>query len=230
MKERPRCPALFRSGQIGLWLLAFSSAASAAEQTPALIAFEKNVAPLLQKYCYECHGNGKHKGDVALDRDQSLAEIHAGAKKWEAAMQLVRAQEMPPDDAENLPTAAEREVIGSWIERELFHVDPANPDPGSVTIHRLNRNEYNNTIRDLVGVDFQPADDFPADNSGYGFDNISAVLSLPPVLLEKYLTAARRIIDEAIPTEIPRSRLQKFRANLMAVGLLQNVHLRSREL
>ena len=180
--------------------------------------YQKTVAPLVQKYCYECHGDGKHKGDVTLDREKTVAEIHQSAKKWETVMERVRSQEMPPDDAEHQPTPAEREAISGWIERELFHVDPANPDPGRVTIHRLNRTEYNNTIRDLVGVDFQAADDFPADNSGYGFDNISDVLSLPPVLLEKYLNAARRIIDEAIPTEQRQSKTQRFRANLMEVG------------
>ena len=69
-----------------------------------------------------------------------------------------------------------------------------------------------------MGVEFQPADDFPADNSGYGFDNISSVLSLPPVLMEKYLAAARRILDEAIPTEPRENRNRRFRANLMEVG------------
>ena len=199
-------------------LLALSSATSllAADNETA---FNKSVSPLLQKYCYECHGNGKHKGDVTLDKDKTLTDIHQGAKKWETVMEVVRSQEMPPpDDTDVIPTASEREIISGWIEREFFRVDPANPDPGRVTIHRLNRNEYNNTIRDLVGVDFQPADDFPADNSGFGFDNISSVLSLPPVLLEKYLNAARRITDEAVPTEQRLSRTQRFRANLMEVG------------
>ncbi|MEO6569451.1 MAG: DUF1592 domain-containing protein [Opitutaceae bacterium] len=172
----------------------------------------------MEKYCFECHGDGAHKGDVSFDTDKSIADVRRGAKKWEAVMELVRTQQMPPDDAEAQPTAHERELIGGWIERELFRVDPAHPDPGRITIHRLNRNEYNNTIRDLVGVDVPAADDFPADNSGYGFDNISDVLSLPPVLLEKYLTAARRIVDEAIPTEQRQSRVQRFRANLMEVG------------
>jgi mono/diheme cytochrome c family protein len=221
MKESSRLRSLLlRHARVGrwAWLLAASAGPALAAADAGPVTFEKNVAPLLQKYCYECHGDGKHKGDVTLDADQTLAAVHQGAKKWETVMERVRSLEMPPDDADRQPSAAERELISGWIEKELFHVDPANPDPGRVTIHRLNRNEYNNTIRDLVGVDFQPADDFPADNSGYGFDNISSVLSLPPVLLEKYLTAARRITDEAIPTEQRQSKVQKFRANLMEVG------------
>lgn len=195
-----------------------SAAIAAAPAPAAAVEFEKDVAPLIQKYCFDCHGGGKQKGDIALDGDKSLADVHRGAKKWEAVMELVRTQQMPPDDADELPTQKERDVISSWLERELFRVDPNNPDPGRVTIHRLNRNEYNNSIRDLIGVAFQAADDFPADNSGYGFDNISDVLTLPPVLLEKYLAAARRIVDEAIPTEQRQSRVQRFRANLMEVG------------
>ena len=74
----------------------------------------------------------------------------------------------------------------------------AKPDPGRVTARRLNRYEYNNTIRDLLAINFRPADDFPADDSGYGFDNIADVLSLSPVLMEKYLHAAEKIARTAI--------------------------------
>jgi hypothetical protein len=133
-------------------------------------------------------------------------------------MDRVHTEEMPPDDADLQPSQEERDAISGWIEHELYHLDPANPDPGRVTIHRLNRAEYDNTIRDLVGVDFHPADDFPADNSGYGFDNVSDVLSLSPMLLEKYVAAARRVLDQAIPTEIVHCRTTHLRANLMAVG------------
>lgn len=209
-----RLPVLTLAAAFGLAGLNRAAAAPAAGP----VAFEKDVQPLLEKYCYECHGNGRHKGDVALDVDKDVAAVHANSKKWETVMERLTSHEMPPEDADVLPEPAERELMTGWIEKELFHVDPANPDPGRVTIHRLNRSEYNNTIRDLVGVDFQPADDFPADNSGYGFDNISDVLSLPPVLMEKYLAAARRILDEAIPTEVHQSKNSKFRANLMEVG------------
>jgi hypothetical protein len=89
--------------------------------------------------------------------------------------------------------------VTGWIEGEFHRLDAnAKPDPGRVTAHRLNRVEYNNTIRDLVGVTFRPADDFPADDAGYGFDNIGDVLSLSPVLMEKYLKAADKIAKSAI--------------------------------
>jgi hypothetical protein len=91
-------------------------------------------------------------------------------------------------------------------------VDCSKPDPGRVTLRRLNRTEYNNTIRDLVGVDFQPADDFPADDSGYGFDNIGDVLSMPPVLLEKYLSAAEKILKQAMVTDFTTNSTRRFTA------------------
>jgi mono/diheme cytochrome c family protein len=210
-------PVLTALGLLGLGCPVGASGAGAALASPAA-TFQANVRPLLKQYCYECHGNGKHKGDVALDRDQDVGAVHDHSKIWETVMERVHAEEMPPDDADLQPSQAERDAISGWIEHELFHLDPNNPDPGAVTIHRLNRAEYNNTVRDLVGVDFQPANDFPADNSGYGFDNISDVLSLSPVLLEKYLTAAQNVLDQAIPTELVKSRTVHLAANLMAVG------------
>ena len=123
-----------------------------------------------------------------------------------------------PPPWQRRPDLAEREQISDWIEKTLYNYDPANPDPGRVTIHRLNRNEYHNTIRDLVGVDFQPTYDFPGDNSGYGFDNVSDVLSLSPTLMQDYLAAADQIFDEAITTDPVPSKVQHFAANLMEFG------------
>src|SRR5438105_9952511 len=87
----------------------------------------------------------------------------------------------------------------------------AKPNYGRVTIRRLNRTEYNNTIRDLIGVDFKPAEDFPADDVGYGFDNIGDVLSVSPLLLEKYLAAAESILDQTIViVNEPKPAKQRF--------------------
>ena len=82
----------------------------------------------------------------------------------------------------------------------MFGIDPANPDPGRVTLRRLNRVEYRNTIRDLMGVDYNTTENFPADDTGYGFDNIGDVLSVSPLLMEKYLKAAEKIVEQAVPT------------------------------
>ena len=86
-----------------------------------------------------------------------------------------------------------------WIKTGGFGLDPSQPDPGRVTIHRLNRVEYKNTIRDLMGVDFETKAAFPDDDSGYGFDNIADVLNMSPLLMEKYLTAAQAVVGKAVP-------------------------------
>jgi len=181
---------------------------SASAKDPAKLSYQKDVLPLLKKYCYDCHADGAKKGGVELDRHKSHAELLGDRKLWEHTLLNVRSRAMPPEDRKKQPTLAEREVIQAWIDFEVFKTDPKNPDPGRVTIRRLNRTEYNHTIRDLVGVHFRPADDFPADDAGYGFDNIGDVLSMPPVLLEKYLTAADKILAQAIvipPAPVVRS-------------------------
>jgi hypothetical protein len=199
---------------------AISVAAAADIVAPDTSAeFSKNVTPLLQKYCYQCHGNGKHSGKIALDAFKTIADVETNRVTWESVLRTVHSAEMPPpDDAKRLPTLAEREVITGWVEKELYHYDPAHPDPGKVTLRRLNRAEYNATIRDLVGVDFKPAEDFPPDDSGYGFDNIGDVLSLPPILLEKYLAAADKILDQAIVTDPIKPMVRHIPASTAQIG------------
>lgn len=171
-----------------------SSGPAAAPVVSGPLDYSKDVKPLLETYCYKCHANGKKKGGLALDNVAALQD----QKTWGHVLENLRTREMPPDDEDKQPTLDEREKIMKWIDVIVFAVDPDHPDPGRVTIRRLNRAEYNNTIRDLIGVDFQPADDFPADDSGYGFDDIGDVLTLPPVLFERYLGAAEKVMSMAI--------------------------------
>jgi len=183
------------------------SAPSAKERTRAAqevqAGFDRDIQPLLEKYCYSCHGNGKHKGDLALDRYRVVENILADVKPWLSVLRNIHSGEMPPEDKPQ-PSASERELLVQWIENTAFSGACENPDPGRVTIRRLNRAEYNNTIRDLVAVDFKPAADFPQDDVGYGFDNIGDVLSIPPILLEKYLAAADKIMETAIVSGGPK--------------------------
>src|SRR5256886_2113131 len=174
-------------------------------------AFQTQVKPLLGKYCLGCHGE-KKKGDLDLRVYSDEASVLRDRRTFAKVVKNLQAHAMPPGKKPQ-PTLEERELITAWIQSEIFKCDCDHPDPGRVTIRRLNRAEYNNTIRDLVGVDFQPADDFPADDSGYGFDNIGDVLSLPPVLLEKYLAAARKILNKAIITDLKPKPEQRFDAS-----------------
>ena len=121
---------------------------------------------------------------------------------------MVESGEMPPDDKPQ-PTAEERRAFVASVNAVFAAAASAPPDPGRLTLRRLNRTEYNNTIRDLLKVEFQPAEDFPRDDVGFGFDNIADVLSVSPVLMERYLAAAERIAEEAIPLNAARPPQQR---------------------
>ena len=119
---------------------------------------------------------------------------------WTKSLRMLRAGMMPPRERPR-PTAGQLAQVEEWIKRYAFQIDPKNPDPGRVTIRRLNRVEYRNTIRDLMGVDFNTDAVFPADDTGHGFDNIGDVLTISPLLLEKYVAAARSIVAQSVPTD-----------------------------
>ena len=183
------------------------------------VRFQKDLQPFLQAHCYKCHGNGKHKGDIALDKFIGLSSMQADRKTWRKVIDELRQHEMPPKKEPQPPPDQVGQVL-KFVSQALELSNSLGPrDPGFVPIHRLNRNEYNNTIRDLVGVDFKPADDFPADDTGYGFDNIADVLSMSPLLAEKYLSAAEQVMDKAIVAENPyRSKRYKYIAAKMSGG------------
>lgn len=171
--------------------------------------FQKHVKPFFEKFCFDCHGNGADEGGLTLDEFSKAEAFHANRKTAEAVLKMVNAGVMPPEEGTQ-PTMEERRQAANWIDDKLFYVDCDLPtDPGRVTIQRLNRSEYNNTIRDLIGIDFKPAADFPSDEVGEGFDNIGDVLSLPPLLLEKYLEAAETIAKKAIVSHPERYGIQR---------------------
>lgn len=162
--------------------------------------FRKDVLPLLERYCHDCHGDGMDKGGVRLDGHESEAALMADRGLWLTALKNVRSGMMPPPKKRQ-PTAAEKAVLERWILGDVFQLDPARPDPGRVTVRRLNRVEYRNTIKDLMGVDFDTQAEFPPDDTGRGFDTIADVLTVSPMLLEKYLAAAQTIVSRAVPSE-----------------------------
>ena len=161
-------------------------------------AFRKQVQPLLAKYCYDCHGDGMDKGKVSFDEFKSHEELLGKRDLWLAVLKNTRAGIMPPEKKDR-PTADELRVLEQWIKGDVFQIDPENPDPGRVTLRRLNREEYRNTVRDLMGFDYKVQDELPPDDTGYGFDNIGDVLTTSPMLLEKYMQAAETIVAGAVP-------------------------------
>ena len=160
--------------------------------------FDRIVKPFVAENCYACHGNEKQREGLNLESFQTAASLLDDRDRWDHVVEKLRAREMPPAD-EPQPPEEQRQAVATWLARELERIDRVTPPaPGRVTARRLNRAEYNNTIRDLLGVDVRPADDFPQDDAGYGFDNIADVLSLSPVLMEKYVVAADRVARLAL--------------------------------
>ena len=160
--------------------------------------YNDKIKPLLKEYCGDCHWGADADAGFNLESYKTLKDLLDARKKWKKVVVRVAAKEMPPaDEAEALPDADHKAVL-EWLDQLLNSVDCTNINPGRVTIRRLNRTEYQNTIRDLVGIDYKPARDFPGDDVGYGFDNIADVISLPPILMEKYLQAAEDITTQAI--------------------------------
>jgi hypothetical protein len=163
--------------------------------------YADRVLPALKRLCYDCHGPDLQEAEIGFHDYQDFAKVTGDERTWTRVLQMIETGVMPPDDSPQ-PTDAERKELIKDLERVLFNVDCDGPvDPGRVTIRRLNRAEYNNTVRDLLGVTFRPADDFPSDDVGSGFDNIGDVLTLPPLLMEKYLAAAEQIAEKSIVTD-----------------------------
>jgi Protein of unknown function (DUF1592)/Protein of unknown function (DUF1588)/Protein of unknown function (DUF1587)/Protein of unknown function (DUF1585)/Protein of unknown function (DUF1595) len=176
----------------------FTGLLSAASSPPAkadAATYQKSVQPVIARYCLGCHNAKLKVGNLSLEavKDPDV---------WENVMRKLHAGVMPPPGLLK-PKPEDVAAVDSWIRALLEQADRRPPDPGRVTARRLNRFEYNHTIHDLLDLDFRAADDFPADDSGYGFDSIGDVLSLSPVLMEKYLSAAEQIARMAIAADPP---------------------------
>ncbi len=159
--------------------------------------FGEAVQPVVEKYCVKCHGNEKAKNGVNLQRFLGNGRSVLGdLRLWTDVVRVMKAGEMPPEDKAQ-PEKGERERVVKWVEGMLEAVDRIE-DPGWTPIRRLTRAEYNNTVRDLLGVTVKPADKFPSDGGGgEGFDNSASVLFIPPLLMERYLLAADEVIAAA---------------------------------
>jgi hypothetical protein len=178
-------------------MLIVSGSTEANTEPASIRAYQDTVLPLLEKHCYECHGDGYDKGKVAFDLLETPDQILA-PDLWVKVLVNTRAGLMPAEQKPRL-SPNEQATLERWIKRDVFHIDPKNPDPGRVTVRRLNRVEYRNTVHDLLGVDYNTDHEFPPDDTGFGFDNIGDALTTSPMLMEKYVAAAQTIIKEAVP-------------------------------
>jgi mono/diheme cytochrome c family protein len=161
--------------------------------------YQQHVLPVLSRSCMTCHNDRTKAGTMSLEAFNDPAAALAQQAIWPKVLERVAAGTMPPANAKPL-SQEDREAITTWVRKLPGVAEAMNvrSRAGRVTARRLNRVEYNNTIRDLLGVAARPADEFPVDDSGYGFDNNGDVLSVSPMLMEKYMQAAEKISRLAV--------------------------------
>ncbi len=180
--------------------------------------WEQTLVPFLGRYCGDCHsGDEPSAGIDFLSAASDRARVLRNHRTWERALGMLARQQMPPA-SQPQPTDAERERVRHIIATALDATCRGEVDPGRVTLRRLNRTEYQNAVEDLFGFRYEAAGEFPADDVGYGFDNIGDVLSLSPLLFEKYLDAAEKITRRALPSDPaaqPRSQYASVRDALL---------------
>ena len=166
--------------------------------------FSKEGLPFMEKYCFSCHTGDQPAAEVSLDVFSDERSLIENRDIWDRVLDMVATGSMPPSESEVQPPLEESEAFVAHIEAIFEHADrTAKPDPGRITVRRLNRVEYKNTVRDMLGVDFDPTENFPADDVGHGFDNIGDVLTMSPLLMERYFEAAEAIATRVILIEPP---------------------------
>ncbi len=170
-------------------------------------SFRNEIQPLLKTYCARCHGPELQTAGIVFEAFTDHDSVVRARPLWLRALRVLRENEMPPVDPQ--PSIEERQLLISWIDDAVNNLDWSEfRNPGSVTISRLNRTEYNNTIRDLTGLDLRPAAAFPVDGQGEsGFRNDRDGLFVAPMLAEKYLEAANDVVDVLISTRKSRDSL-----------------------
>ncbi|HXK02886.1 MAG TPA: DUF1592 domain-containing protein [Verrucomicrobiae bacterium] len=199
------------------WLVLAANCVSAATVDTA--GFDAKVRPILLKTCSGCHNAGVRSGDLNLAPYLDAATVSTDRTTWEKILRKIESGEMPPKGIPRPPQAQVAELT-AFLHAEFARADAAlKPDPGRVVARRLNRNEYRNTIRDLLAVDFPAERDFPTDDSGNGFDNIGDILTVSPVLMQKYLEAAETIASAALGADPlpakPIERAYETKANTL---------------
>jgi hypothetical protein len=177
------------------------------------LADQDEARALLTKYCVGCHNEAQRQRGavpIALDRI-NLSDVNADAKVWEAVARKMRVGLMPPTGRPRPEKPTQDDVL-TWLEGALDKAALAHPNPGRTEpLHRLNRAQYQNAIRDLLNLEIDVSSLLPADDASYGFDNIAGVLKMSPTLMERYLSAAQKISREAMGTPPPTPTVDYFR-------------------
>ena len=184
-------------------LLFVAITAQAQQPSPAPVS-----PALVDQYCAACHSVKSKAGGLSL-QDRDLSAVGSDTATWEKVLRKVAANEMPPAGLPR-PGAPEAKAFTAYLRTELDRYAASHPNPGQPVIHRLNRAEYGNTVRDLLGLDVDAGSKLPPDDSGYGFDNIGDVLSLSPILIERYMSAARMVSRLAVGDAGPKPQVDVF--------------------
>ena len=154
--------------------------------------------PLVQNFCVDCHNADNQEAELDLSTLGDTEKFQQNSGSMKRILEMIRFGAMPPEDADQ-PSDEQRKTLVNALDQKLCAVScDLRPRPGKVAARRLNRAEYNHSIRDLFGIDAEPANDFPSDEVGSGFDNNGDVLSLSPVLMEKYMEAAEGIALQVV--------------------------------
>lgn len=193
--------------------LVLATSESMADFQPDQETFARTITPFLHSYCLKCHGPQLQESDFRVDQQLPNEFLrHAVSEKWSEVLNMLNASEMPPAD-EPRPAVEDVTRVVEWIEQEILRAEKARMDR-TIVLRRMNREEYNNTIRDLTGIDFQLADELPEDPSAGGFDNNGAALSVSPFHLERYLQVAEQILDRVLVDESQPPPTIKWRFEL----------------
>ena len=197
VRPRATCLLLFLAATLSSGVDHLASGQESLPQVP------EAAVQFLERYCIDCHQGDEGEAGVDFFEIADVERFQRDRLAFEAAMRAVATRSMPPADAAS-PEQLERESFLEVMQAFYQQLDAAlPPQPGRVTMRRLNRTEYRNTIRDLIGVDFDPTEGFPSDDIGHGFDNVGEVLTLSPLLFERYLAASESIVSRAIVPNPP---------------------------
>jgi hypothetical protein len=169
---------------------------------------------LIEENCVGCHNQKSNTAGVSLE-NLNYNNVGENAALWERVLRKVRTGQMPPPGAPRLE-APDVTAFVNWLEGSLDRAARLNPNPGRPAVHRLNRTEYSNAIRDLLAVDINPGAALPVDDSGHGFDNIGEVLTISPTLIEKYLSMARKVSRLAVGDPGIKPSEERFQPRRMA--------------
>ena len=163
------------------------------------LQYEREVRPLMRRFCQGCHSTALRTGELDLERFATLAEVRRDSKAWLKVVEMLEQGEMPPEGS-GQPLPAQRQALLGWVKRYLRAESLANAgDPGPVVLRRLSNAEYTYTIRDLTGIDLDPAREFPTDSAaGEGFTNTGNALVMSPGFLQKYLDAGKNVAQHAV--------------------------------